>query len=148
MRCSVLALAAAGLGLAAAPALAKTTTLPAAKVKVTKASVVDLAPAGDSLGDLQTFSYEVFDAKTGKKTGAGHGYCVRVAVGVASTCLNQTDFANGTLLAQWNARDGRLTDPIHFTGGSGTYFGGVGAGKITGDANDPTSFTVTGKIKK
>ena len=47
--------------------------------------MVDLPPAGDSVGDTLTFANEVFDARSGVKVGSDQGQCIRTVVGEAPT---------------------------------------------------------------
>jgi len=140
-------LAVAGLALpAAAVAQTKTKTLPTTKVKITKIDLADVGPAGDSPGDMQLFA---FTTSSSQGAGSGHGYCIRTEVGVAADCTAIASFRNGTIATTWEARDGRLKNPLHVTGGSGAYFAARGAGTITQDsAADLLDYTITLKIRQ
>jgi allene oxide cyclase len=83
-------------------------------------TLVDLAPAGDSLGDTLTFANDVFDARTGKKVGTDQGQCVRTVVGVAFECAWTTFLPKGQITVQgpfYDAADSTLA----ITGGTGAY---------------------------
>ena len=49
-------------------------------------AVVDLAPEGDSAGDLLTFANPVYDRTNSRKVGRDQGSCIRTVVGKAWQC--------------------------------------------------------------
>jgi allene oxide cyclase len=88
--------------------------------RATTDTLVDLPPAGDSLGDTLTFANEVFDARTGKKVGTDQGHCVRTVVGQAFECFWTTFLPRGQITVQgpfYDAADSTLA----ITGGTGAY---------------------------
>ena len=88
--------------------------------RATTDTLVDLPPAGDSLGDTLTFANEVFDARTGKKFGTDQGHCVRTVVGEAFECFWTTFLPRGQITVQgpfYDAADSTLA----ITGGTGAY---------------------------
>ena len=83
-------------------------------------TLVDLPPAGDSLGDTLTFANEVFDARSGKKVGTDQGQCVRTVVGQAFECYWTTFLPKGQITVQgpfYDAADSTFA----ITGGTGAY---------------------------
>ncbi|HSE80972.1 MAG TPA: allene oxide cyclase family protein [Gaiellaceae bacterium] len=88
--------------------------------RATTDTLVDLPPAGDSLGDTLTFANEVFDARTGMKVGTDQGQCVRTVVGQAFECFWTTFLPRGQITVQgpfYDAADSTLA----ITGGTGAY---------------------------
>ncbi len=88
--------------------------------RATTDALVDLPPAGDSLGDTLTFANEVFDARSGKKVGTDQGQCVRTVVGEAFECSWTTFLPKGQITVQgpfYDADDSTLA----ITGGTGAY---------------------------
>ena len=88
--------------------------------RATTDTLVDLLPAGDSLGDTLTFANEVFDARTGMKVGTDQGQCVRTVVGQAFECFWTTFLPRGQITVQgpfYDAADSTLA----ITGGTGAY---------------------------
>jgi allene oxide cyclase len=88
--------------------------------RATTDTLVDLPPAGDSLGDTLTFANEVFDARSGTKVGTDQGQCVRTVVGAAFECTWTTFLPKGQITVQgpfYDAADSTLA----ITGGTGAY---------------------------
>jgi hypothetical protein len=83
-------------------------------------TLVDLGPAGDSLGDTLTFANDVFDARTGKKVGTDQGQCVRTVVGVAFECAWTTFLPKGQITVQGPFYDA-ADSTVAITGGTGAY---------------------------
>jgi allene oxide cyclase len=52
----------------------------------TNDKVIDIGPAGDSLGDLDVFANPVYDAANKKHVGHDGGSCIRTVVGKAYEC--------------------------------------------------------------
>lgn len=115
-----LALAAgAAVLVAAVPASAKTTRMFFAFTNVTQ---VDADPAGDSNGDMTTFAFRVHDStRSGRRIGAGHGYCVRTEAGRASTCTANTSLPGGRMIFAWEQHDGEVAVRAAIIGGTGAY---------------------------
>jgi len=147
------ALALGALAVPVAPAVAKTklVKLPDVKAKITKIELADIGPAGESVGDMQVFTLDFFDAKTGAKAGTGHGYCVRTQVGKAGICNAVATFANGkdSLYTRWEDIDTRLSDPGIVVGGTGIYAGARGVSTVIQDnANDLLNYTVKTRVAR
>ena len=88
--------------------------------RATTETVVDLPPAGDSVGDTLTFANEVFDARSGNKVGSDQGQCIRTVVGEAWECLWTTFLPRGQITVEgpfYDAADSTLA----ITGGTGAY---------------------------
>ena len=126
----VIPLAAAVALLAVAPAQAQ--SVPSRTfVKLTKVDTVDVGPAGDSVGDMTVFTFEVLDRVGGRRIGAGHGYCVRTEVGVANDCLANSSLPGGRIILQWEEHDGQQVSHAAITGGTGRYRGARGELRLT-----------------
>ena len=126
----IAALALASL-LAAAPALGKTRLPSRSFVKLTKVDLVDVGAAGDSVGDMVVFTFQVFDRNGGRRIGAGHGYCVRTEVGIASDCLANTSLPGGRIVLQWEEHDGQRVSRAAIIGGTGGYLSVSGQMRLT-----------------
>jgi hypothetical protein len=88
--------------------------------RATTDTLVDLPPAGDSVGDTLTFANEVFDARTGKKVGSDQGQCVRTVVGEAFECSWTTFLPKGQITVQGPFYDA-ADSTVAITGGTGAY---------------------------
>jgi allene oxide cyclase len=76
--------------------------------------------ATDSVGDILTFSNEVFDKKNAQKVGTDQGYCVRMVVGESWECVWTTLLPRGQITVEgpfYDTRDSVLA----ITGGTGAY---------------------------
>jgi allene oxide cyclase len=76
--------------------------------------------AGDVVGDILTFTNEVFDKTDTSKVGSDQGYCVRMTVGESWECVWTTILARGQLTVEgpfYDTRDSVLA----ITGGTGKY---------------------------
>jgi hypothetical protein len=83
-------------------------------------AVTDLAPAGDSAGDVLTFANEVFDKTNANHSGHDNGFCVRTVKGAAWECMWTTFLAGGHITVEgpyYDTRNSRLA----ITGGTGVY---------------------------
>lgn len=100
-------------------------------------TVVDLGATGDSVGDLLTFSNEVFDAADGQPMGKSTGVCTRTVVGAEWDCGWTLSLADGQITVQGPFFDG--TDSVlAITGGTGRYVaarGEMGLAHITPDGS-------------
>ena len=70
--------------------------------------------------------FSVFQARSGRRIGAGHGYCVRTDVGRASTCTANSSLPGGRIVLQWEAHDGDRAFRAAIIGGTGRYVGQTG----------------------
>jgi len=76
--------------------------------------------AGDVVGDILTFTNDVFDRTNSSKVGSDQGYCVRMNVGVSWECVWTTILSRGQLTVEgpfYDTRDSVLA----ITGGTGKY---------------------------
>jgi allene oxide cyclase len=76
--------------------------------------------AGDVVGDILTFTNEVFDKTDTSKVGSDQGYCVRMTVGESWECVWTTILGRGQLTVEgpfYDTRDSVLA----ITGGTGKY---------------------------
>ena len=76
--------------------------------------------AGDVVGDILTFTNEVFDQTDTSKVGSDQGYCVRMTVGESWECVWTTILSRGQLTVEgpfYDTRDSVLA----ITGGTGKY---------------------------
>jgi hypothetical protein len=89
--------------------------------RATTDTLVDLPPAGDSVGDTLTFANEVFDARTGKKVGSDQGQCVRTVVGEAFECSWTTFLPKGQITVQGPFYDDGSDSTLAIIGGTGAY---------------------------
>ena len=83
-------------------------------------TVVDLAPKGDSRGDLLAFANPVFNAANSKQVGRDEGSCVRTAPGKSWECSWTLRLPKGHLVVQgpfFDTRDSVLA----ITGGTGIW---------------------------
>ena len=83
-------------------------------------SVVDLAPEGDSAGDLLTFANPVYDRSNARKVGRDQGSCIRTVVGKAWQCSWTTWLPKGSLVVEGPFYDTRGST-MAITGGTGAY---------------------------
>ena len=74
----------------------------------------------DSVGDILTFTNDVFDKSNSHKVGSDQGYCVRMVVGESWECGWTTLLPRGQLTVEgpfYDTRDSVLA----ITGGTGAY---------------------------
>lgn len=75
---------------------------------------------GDAVGNILTFSNEVFDQSDSTRVGSDQGYCVRLIVGESWECNYTTLLASGQITVEgpfYDTRDSVLA----ITGGTGAY---------------------------
>src|SRR5512135_928810 len=65
--------------------------------RATTDTVADIAPTGDSIGDILGFANEVFDEANQNKLGSDNGQCTRTAVGKAWECIWTLMLADGQI---------------------------------------------------
>lgn len=87
--------------------------------------ITDVGAQGDSVGDILTFSNEVYDEANATKIGADNGWCVRTAVGKSWECFWTLSLADGQITVEGPFLDtGDST--LAVTGGTGAYAGAKG----------------------
>lgn len=82
--------------------------------------VGDVAPEGDSVGDVLGFANPVFDAANANQVGVDNGYCVRTAAGSAWECAWTLTLNDGQITVAgpfFDTQDSVLA----ITGGTGAY---------------------------
>ena len=108
----------AGL-LASSPSLAAQ-SFTAVERATTDAISVHGGKAADNVGDILTFSNDIFDAANKVKIGTDQGFCVRLVVGKSFECHWTTTLAKGQISV-----DGPFLDAgdsvLAVTGGTGDY---------------------------
>jgi allene oxide cyclase len=76
--------------------------------------------SGDVVGDVLTFTNDVFDKNDAQKVGSDQGYCVRMVVGVSWECVWTTFLNRGQITVEgpfYDTKDSVLA----VTGGTGKY---------------------------
>ncbi|HEX3266808.1 MAG TPA: dirigent protein [Gaiellaceae bacterium] len=76
--------------------------------------------AADSVGDVLTFTNDVFDKNDSTKVGSDQGYCVRMVVGQSWECVWTTFLDRGQITVEgpfYDTKDSVLA----VTGGTGAY---------------------------
>jgi hypothetical protein len=127
----VAAALAAGLAFRAAPVAA------AELVVVERAAsdaVTDTGAKGDSVGDILTFSNEIYDKDNKTLIGHDNGWCMRTVVGQAWECIWTLTTDKGQITVEgpyYDTRDSVLS----ITGGTGAYAKAQGQMKL--HARDP-----------
>jgi allene oxide cyclase len=97
--------------------------------------------AGDVVGDILTFTNEVFDKTDTSKVGSDQGYCVRMTVGESWECVWTTILGRGQLTVEgpfYDTRDSVLA----ITGGTGKYANARGSMELKSRAGG-TEFDFT-----
>jgi hypothetical protein len=92
-------------------------------------TVTDTGAKGDSVGDILTFTNEVYDKDNAKKIGVDNGWCVRTAVGKAWECFWTLILDDGQITVEgpfYDTGDSTLA----VTGGTGEYAGARGEMKL------------------
>ncbi|MBS0613898.1 MAG: dirigent protein [Proteobacteria bacterium] len=113
--------------------------------RATHEHVVDIAPAGDSLGDLLTFVNPLYDAANDKQVGDSNGYCVRTEVGKSWQCTWTTHLQQGELAVSGTyADEGDSTFII--VGGSGAFAGARGSLKVHARDAGHTTYDFTANL--
>ena len=88
--------------------------------RATTDTVTDTGAKGDSVGDVLSFSNEVYDKDNKTLVGHDNGWCVRTAVGKAWECFWTLVLDKGQITVEgpfYNAGDSMLA----VTGGTGDY---------------------------
>ena len=88
--------------------------------RATTDTVGDVAPEGDSVGDVLGFANEVYDEANQNKVGSDNGMCVRTAVGAAWECIWTLSLADGQITVEGPFLDAG-DSTLAITGGTGAY---------------------------
>ncbi|HVJ43433.1 MAG TPA: allene oxide cyclase family protein [Dongiaceae bacterium] len=88
--------------------------------RATSDTVTDLGAKGDSVGDILTFSNEIFDGANQSKIGVDNGFCIRTVVGKAWECFWTIALARGHLTVEGPFLDAG-DSVLAVTGGTGSY---------------------------
>ena len=80
----------------------------------------DTGEAGDSVGDILTFSNAIYDEKNEKQVGSDQGYCIRVEVGVSYECNWTLVLEDGQIVVEGPSYDA-TPSVLAITGGTGAY---------------------------
>lgn len=91
--------------------------------------VIDIGPAGDSLGDLDVFANPVYNAANKRQVGHDGGSCVRTVVGKAYEC-NWTVFLEKGQISVEGPYYDNADSVLTVTGGTGLYSGARGEMKL------------------
>jgi allene oxide cyclase len=97
--------------------------------------------AGDVVGDILTFTNEVFDQTDTSNVGSDQGYCVRMTVGESWECVWTTILSRGQLTVEgpfYDTKDSVLA----ITGGTGRYANARGSMELKSRAGG-TEFDFT-----
>jgi allene oxide cyclase len=113
-----------GQAFASSPGHQRGTTFTVVERALTDATA-DIAPVGDSTGDVLTFANPMFDASNVHQVGTDNGYCIRTAVGVSYECSWTTSLAGGSIVVAGPFLDAG-DSTIAITGGTGAYRGASG----------------------
>jgi len=132
--------------LALVTALAAVPALAAEQLKLVERPInettVDLAPKGDSPGDMLIFANDVFDSANTLKLGRDQGYCVRVVVGMSYECFWTLTLAAGQITIEGPFLD-KGDSLFVITGGSGKFAGAKGSMKLHSRDAKSTSYDFT-----
>ena len=107
-------------GMAACGATAPDKTTLKVVERATTDTVADVAPSGDSVGDVLGFANEVFDEANQNKVGSDNGMCIRTAVGAAWECIWTLSAADGQITVEGPFLDAG-DSTLAITGGTGAY---------------------------
>jgi hypothetical protein len=86
----------------------------------TSDTVVDNAPAGESVGDTLGFGNSVYDASDANVVGSDGGQCVRTVPGTSWECMWTTSLKNGQITVEGPFLDAG-DSTLAITGGTGAY---------------------------
>jgi hypothetical protein len=88
--------------------------------RATTDAVTDTGAAGDTAGDLLTWSNAVYDAANQKQVGTDQGFCIRTEVGKSWECLWTITLADGQITVEGPFLD-KGDSVMAITGGTGKY---------------------------
>ena len=89
--------------------------------RATTDTVVDVGPAGDSLGDTLAFANELFDKTNTHTVGTDQGSCIRTVAGEAWECTWTNFLSRGQITVQGPFYDDGSDSTLAITGGTGAY---------------------------
>jgi allene oxide cyclase len=137
----------AGAGLIAAGPLAAAAPQELKMVEhATTDAVTDTGAAGDSAGDILTFSNEVFDADDKNKIGTDQGICFRSVPGKAWECFWTLSLEKGQLTVEGPFYDSG-DSVLAVTGGTGDFAGALGEMALSARGTDGKAYNFTYRIK-
>ena len=139
-------LAALAATLAACAAGGGTTTLRIVERAETDV-VTDLAPEGDSVGDVLTFANKVYDEANENELGTNNGVCFRTAAPGAWECFWTVTLADGQLTVEGPFYD-TADSVLAITGGTGAYSGARGQMKLHARNPEGTEYDFAYEITK
>jgi allene oxide cyclase len=121
--------AAIGFGAGVTGALADDTTKLTVVEHAASDTVTDVGEKGDSVGDILTFSNDLFDAANANSIGRDNGWCVRTIVGQAWECFWTSTLTDGQITVEGPFLDAG-DSVLAVTGGTGAYAGVRGEMKL------------------
>lgn len=97
--------------------------------RATSDTVIDNGAAGDSAGDLLTFSNQVYDAANQNLVGSDNGWCIRTVAGQAWECVFTVSLEKGQISIEGPFYD--VGDSVmSILGGTGDYNAASGEMKL------------------
>ena len=88
----------------------------------TSDTVADIAPRGDSDGDVLVFGNRVFDKTDARAVGRDQGYCLRISAQKGRwECAWTTFLAAGQITVEGPFYDAQPVSTLAVTGGTGSY---------------------------
>jgi len=114
--------------------------------RATTDAVTDTGAAGDSAGDILTFSNEVFDADDKNKIGTDQGICFRTVPGKAWECFWTLSLEKGQLTVEGPFYDSG-DSVLAVTGGTGEFAGALGEMALSAIGTDGKAYNFTYRIK-
>lgn len=139
------AAALAGVALVASPVAAAEPGTITVIEHATTDTLVDVGAKGDSVGDLLTFSNEVFDAADSQPAGKSTGVCTRTVVGVEWDCGWTLSLPDGQITVQGPFFDSS-NSVLAITGGTGRYLDARGEMDLTHITPDGSKYQFTYRI--
>jgi allene oxide cyclase len=109
-------------------------------------AVTDTGAAGDSAGNILTFSNEVFDADDKNKIGTDQGICFRTVPGKAWECFWTLSLEKGQLTVEGPFYDSGES-VLAITGGTGDFAGALGEMALSAIGTDGKAYNFTYRIK-
>jgi allene oxide cyclase len=107
--------------------------------RVSNQSVTDTGETGDSVGDILTFSNEVYDDANEQKVGRDSGYCIRTIVGQQWDCYWTLYLDGGQIVVHGPFYD--VGDSVMaIIGGTGEYAGAGGEMKLSARNSEATEY--------
>jgi hypothetical protein len=97
--------------------------------RATTDAVTDTGAAGDTAGDLLTWSNAVYDAANQKQVGTDQGFCIRTEVGKSWECYWTISLAGGQITVAGPFLDAG-DSVLAITGGTGKYVNARGQMKL------------------